>query len=75
MGTPIPPGRWDGPASPGRMRLAGFDFDLLTEAGVVDHIVSESSSGQGGWVATPNIDICHRARRSPTCATWYGTLR
>ena len=51
--------------SPGRKRLAGFEFDLLTEAEVIDHIVSESRVGRGGWVATPNIDICQRARRDP----------
>ena len=49
----------------GRTRLAGFEFDLLTEAEVIDHIVSESRAGRGGWVATPNIDICQRARRDP----------
>ena len=52
-------------ASPRRTGLAGFEFDLLTEAEVVDHIVSESRAGRGGWVATPNIDICQRARRDP----------
>lgn len=32
--------------SPGRTRLAGFEFDLLTEAEVIDHIVSESRAGR-----------------------------
>jgi N-acetylglucosaminyldiphosphoundecaprenol N-acetyl-beta-D-mannosaminyltransferase len=46
-----------------RRRLAGFEFDLLTEAEVVQHIVNESQAGRGGWVATPNIDICRHTRR------------
>jgi N-acetylglucosaminyldiphosphoundecaprenol N-acetyl-beta-D-mannosaminyltransferase len=49
----------------GRVRLAGFEFDLLTEAEVIRHIVSESAAGSGGWVATPNVDICQRVRREP----------
>ena len=52
-------------SAPGRIWLAGFEFDLLTEAEVVQHIASESQGGRGGWVATPNIDICQRARRDP----------
>lgn len=51
--------------SPGRTRLAEFDFDLLTETEVAQHIVSESHAGRGGWIATPNIDICQRVRRDP----------
>lgn len=54
-----------GAVPPQRTHLAGFDFDLLTEAEVVHRIVSESRAGQGGWVVTPNIDICQRARRDP----------
>jgi N-acetylglucosaminyldiphosphoundecaprenol N-acetyl-beta-D-mannosaminyltransferase len=41
-----------------RVPLAGLCFDRLTEAQVVEHIVTASRSGQGGWVATPNIDHC-----------------
>jgi N-acetylglucosaminyldiphosphoundecaprenol N-acetyl-beta-D-mannosaminyltransferase len=52
-------------AVPRRARLAGFEFDLLTEAEVIHHIVSESRAGRGGWVATPNVDICQRVRRNP----------
>jgi N-acetylglucosaminyldiphosphoundecaprenol N-acetyl-beta-D-mannosaminyltransferase len=60
-------GNWSsaGTEPPDRIRLAGFDFDLLTESEVVHRIVSESRAGHGGWVATPNIDICQRARRAP----------
>jgi N-acetylglucosaminyldiphosphoundecaprenol N-acetyl-beta-D-mannosaminyltransferase len=36
---------------------------------VVCHIIEASQFGRGGWVATPNIDICHQASRDPSaCA-------
>jgi N-acetylglucosaminyldiphosphoundecaprenol N-acetyl-beta-D-mannosaminyltransferase len=47
-------------------RVAGLDFDVLSEEQVVAHIVAESNDGQGGWVATPNIEICRQVRRDPT---------
>jgi N-acetylglucosaminyldiphosphoundecaprenol N-acetyl-beta-D-mannosaminyltransferase len=46
-----------------RIQLAEFEFDPLTEAEVVQYIMNESQAGRGGWVATPNIDICRQARR------------
>ena len=49
----------------GRIRLAGLEFDRLSEADIIRHIVTESHNGRGGWVATPNIDICQRVRRYP----------
>ena len=49
-----------------RTRVAEFEFNLLTEAEVVQYIINESQAGRGGWVATPNIDICRHARRDPT---------
>lgn len=48
-----------------RVRVAGFDFPLLTEAQVVAYIVSESTRGHGGWVATPNMDICRQSSANP----------
>lgn len=47
-------------------RLAGLDFDQLTEAQVVAHIIMASRGGRGGWVATPNIDICRLTQRDET---------
>jgi len=49
----------------GRARLAGLDFDRLTESQVVEHIIEAGSRGRGGSVVTPNIDICRLARRDP----------
>lgn len=53
------------PVRTARVRLAGFEFDRLTETDVIRYIVSESREGRGGWVATPNIDICQHAQRDP----------
>jgi N-acetylglucosaminyldiphosphoundecaprenol N-acetyl-beta-D-mannosaminyltransferase len=52
--------------SGGRTQLAGLEFDRLTEAQAVDRIMAASLNGQGGWVATPNVDICRHARRDPS---------
>jgi N-acetylglucosaminyldiphosphoundecaprenol N-acetyl-beta-D-mannosaminyltransferase len=46
-------------------RVAGLDFDALSEEQVVARIVADLKEGQGGWVATPNIDICRQARKDP----------
>jgi N-acetylglucosaminyldiphosphoundecaprenol N-acetyl-beta-D-mannosaminyltransferase len=48
-----------------RVAIAGLQFDRLDESGAVEHIVRAAGLGQGGWVATPNIDICRAARRDP----------
>lgn len=45
--------------------LSGIRFDLLSEDDVIRHIISESRGGRGGWVVTPNIDICRRVRLDP----------
>jgi N-acetylglucosaminyldiphosphoundecaprenol N-acetyl-beta-D-mannosaminyltransferase len=48
-----------------RAHLAGLDFDRLTEAGTVDRIMAASDRREGGWVVTPNVDICRQAHRDP----------
>jgi N-acetylglucosaminyldiphosphoundecaprenol N-acetyl-beta-D-mannosaminyltransferase len=59
----------DGARSPhGSRRLihvAGLDFDALSEKHVVARIVSDLRAGRGGWVVTPNIDVCRRVRHDP----------
>jgi N-acetylglucosaminyldiphosphoundecaprenol N-acetyl-beta-D-mannosaminyltransferase len=53
----------------GRVGLAGLEFDQLTETEVLEHIIEALQVGRGGWVATPNIDICRHIRRdSAACA-------
>jgi len=46
----------------GATRLAGLDFHRLTEAEVVRHVIEAGLGGRGGWVVTPNIDICRLAQ-------------
>lgn len=46
-----------------RVRIAGLDFDALAEHEVLDRILGDLAEDQGGWVATPNVDICRRARK------------
>jgi len=59
--------------SGGRTRLAGLDFDGLTEAQTVGHIIGASLRDEGGWVATPNVDICRQARQDPSLRHLVGT--
>jgi N-acetylglucosaminyldiphosphoundecaprenol N-acetyl-beta-D-mannosaminyltransferase len=60
-----------GPAM--RVALAGMEFDRLSEAEVTEHVIKASISGDGGWVATPNIDICRKAERDPDVRALLGT--
>jgi N-acetylglucosaminyldiphosphoundecaprenol N-acetyl-beta-D-mannosaminyltransferase len=53
------------PGPPGRARLAGLEFDRLSEVEVVQHVIDALQMGSGGWVATPNIDICRQTRLDP----------
>lgn len=45
--------------------LSGIPFDPVTEPEAIAHIVESVKNGQGGWVATPNIDILRVAAREP----------
>jgi N-acetylglucosaminyldiphosphoundecaprenol N-acetyl-beta-D-mannosaminyltransferase len=45
--------------------LAGIAFDRLTETEVIEHIIDAMRLGRGGWVVTPNIDICRLTGRDP----------
>ena len=71
--------RPDGPGGPGgglaprRVLLAGLGFDRLTERQVINHVLGALSRGRGGWIATPNIDICQAAQRDPSLAELVGT--
>ncbi len=58
---------------PGRQtRIAGIDFDVLTEREVLDHIIAALASGRGGWVITPNVDICRKTRRDASARNLVG---
>lgn len=56
-------------------RIADIDFSVLTEAAVTRHVVTEARAGRGGWIATPNVDICRRASRDPDLAALVGRAR
>jgi exopolysaccharide biosynthesis WecB/TagA/CpsF family protein len=49
-----------------RVRLAGLDFDLLTEAELIAQVADAIGRGSGGTIVTPNVDICRRVRRDPS---------
>jgi N-acetylglucosaminyldiphosphoundecaprenol N-acetyl-beta-D-mannosaminyltransferase len=44
----------------GTARIAGLDFDSLSEQQVVTRVVESLDQHQGGLIATVNIDICHQ---------------
>jgi N-acetylglucosaminyldiphosphoundecaprenol N-acetyl-beta-D-mannosaminyltransferase len=49
-----------------RVRLAGLDFDLLTEAELIAQVSEAIGRGSGGTIITPNVDICRRAHQNPS---------
>src|ERR1022692_2129733 len=55
-----------------RGRVAGLEFDRLSEAAVVGCVIGASQRGRGGWIATPNIDICRMASRDPALRDLVG---
>ena len=38
--------------------VAGVEFDALTEEQVVARVMEGLRIGRGGWIVTPNVDIC-----------------
>jgi N-acetylglucosaminyldiphosphoundecaprenol N-acetyl-beta-D-mannosaminyltransferase len=56
----------DRPAA--RYRVGGIEIDSVTEQQAVAHVIAALADGRGGWVATPNIDICRLVRGEPTLA-------
>jgi N-acetylglucosaminyldiphosphoundecaprenol N-acetyl-beta-D-mannosaminyltransferase len=40
---------------------------------VIAQVIAQSSRGKGGWIATPNIDICRRAHRDPAVRAIVGS--
>jgi N-acetylglucosaminyldiphosphoundecaprenol N-acetyl-beta-D-mannosaminyltransferase len=51
--------------SPERVRVAGADFDRLTQAELIERVTAAITDGRGGTIVTPNIDICHRIGKDP----------
>ena len=56
----------------GRAPLAGMELDRMTEAEVVAAVLEALDQRRGGWVATPNVDICRAARHDPHLAAVMG---
>jgi N-acetylglucosaminyldiphosphoundecaprenol N-acetyl-beta-D-mannosaminyltransferase len=48
--------------------LLGVHIDNVTEEDVIDHILSCSAAGQGGWIATPNTDFLRQIVNDPNLA-------
>ncbi|MEW9529024.1 WecB/TagA/CpsF family glycosyltransferase [Microbispora sp. NPDC049125] len=49
-----------------RVKVAGIRLDALTEAQVVDEVMTAIERGRGGHVVTPNVDICRAVSRNPS---------
>src|SRR5258708_17149999 len=48
-----------------RMRLAGLEFDLISQEQLVEQVTDAIRRGSGGTIIPPNVDICRRTRRDP----------
>lgn len=46
-----------------RAEIGGVRFHRCTENDVVQHIITCSLAGEGGWVVTPNVDVCRQIKR------------
>jgi N-acetylglucosaminyldiphosphoundecaprenol N-acetyl-beta-D-mannosaminyltransferase len=51
------------------VRIAGLSFCRFTEAEAVQHVISQSQAGQGGWILPANVDVCRQASRDPSART------
>jgi N-acetylglucosaminyldiphosphoundecaprenol N-acetyl-beta-D-mannosaminyltransferase len=52
-------------AAHGLTALTGLELDRLTETQVVERVLTAVGRGEGGWLATLNIDICRAVRQDP----------
>ena len=51
-----------------RVEVGGLPLDPLTEAQVVARVREAWAVGEGGWIATPNVDHLRHAARDPRLA-------
>jgi N-acetylglucosaminyldiphosphoundecaprenol N-acetyl-beta-D-mannosaminyltransferase len=56
-----------------RVRVAGLDFDVITEPQLIAQVTEAIRRGQGGTIVTPNIDICRRISRDPASRHFVDT--
>jgi N-acetylglucosaminyldiphosphoundecaprenol N-acetyl-beta-D-mannosaminyltransferase len=52
-------------ATNGRVRLAGIEFDALSEEETVSSALGELRRGRGGWILPVNLDVLRLATSSP----------
>ena len=52
--------------------VAGVEFDALTEEQVVARVMEGLRIGRGGWIVTPNVDICRQVSRDPEARALVG---
>lgn len=52
--------------------VAGLEFDALTEKEVVAQVMEGLRTGRGGWIVTPNVDICRQMSRDPEARALVG---
>jgi N-acetylglucosaminyldiphosphoundecaprenol N-acetyl-beta-D-mannosaminyltransferase len=50
-------------SSRNRCNLMGLPIDRLTKEEAIEHILTASARGDGGWVITPNVDILRQVNR------------
>jgi N-acetylglucosaminyldiphosphoundecaprenol N-acetyl-beta-D-mannosaminyltransferase len=55
-----------------KVSLMGLQLHNVTEPEVVHRIVTSASRGQGGWMATPNVDILRQTTRDPALRRLVG---
>lgn len=51
-----------------RVRVAGIAFDDVDELAVVSSVMAALTSGRGGWIVTPNVDIARLCAQDPAAA-------
>jgi len=56
-----------------RVDVLGLPLDRLTEPQVVDQVMDALLHGQGGWIATPNVDHLRRASKDRKLAALIRT--
>lgn len=52
--------------------VAGVEFDALTEEQVVARVMEGLRIGRGGWIVTPNVDICRQVSRDAEARALVG---
>jgi len=57
-------GAWVPEGAPGTVTLLGLELDAHTPETLIDHLITESRAGRGGYVVTANLDQLRRVNLS-----------